>query len=73
MSNNKKKGIKIHNYIKGGKIKKTSALIPSQYLKKGDSDKVLARLQIGELVIPKKHVKKITKYLKDEKIKLPNM
>ena len=48
-------------------------LIPSQYLKKGDSDKVLARLQIGEIVIPKKHVKKITKYLKDEKIKLPNM
>ena len=70
---NKHNGIKIHMYLKGGKIKKTKSVIPSKYLKPYDRDRVLIRAMPGEVIIPKKYVKKITKYLKDEKIKLPNM
>jgi hypothetical protein len=39
----------------------------------GDTDMVLARVQAGELVIPRKHVKKVETFLKAKKIKLPGM
>jgi len=38
-----------------------------------DVDTVLARLQPGEVVIPKKHVPKIKRFLMQNKIYLPNM
>jgi hypothetical protein len=36
-------------------------------------DRVPAILQAGEIVIPKKHVKTVTKFLKEKKIKLPGL
>lgn len=60
-------------FVKGGKVLKKHQNIPKQSLKKGDPDTVYARVQAGELVIPKKHVKKVSAYLKKEKIKLPHM
>lgn len=40
---------------------------------KGNRDTVNALLTPGELVIPKKHVSAVKKFLKSEKVKLPGM
>jgi hypothetical protein len=36
-------------------------------------DTVLARLQPGEIVIPKPHTRKVAAFLREENIKLPNL
>lgn len=61
------------NFRKGGIVKPKHKNIPKSALPKGDVDTAFARLQVGELVIPKKHTKKVSKFLKDNKIKLPGM
>lgn len=62
-----------HNFIHGAKVKKKHKNIPAALVKTGDTDMVLARVQAGELVIPRKHVKKVESFLKKNKIKLPGM
>ena len=42
-------------YLAGGKVKASDKNIPAHILKKGDPDRVLARLMPGEIVIPVKH------------------
>jgi|GEM_PF-1105493 len=61
------------NLVKGGKLKQKDKNIPASLVKTGDTDMVLARVQAGELVIPRKHVKKVESFLKSKKIKLPGM
>jgi hypothetical protein len=65
--------IKPTNFRKGGMVKPKHKNIPKGALPKGDVDTAFARLQVGEIVIPKKHTKKVAKFLKEEGIKLPNM
>lgn len=65
--------IKPTNFKKGGMVKPKHQNIPKGKLPKGDVDTAYARLQVGEVVIPKKHSKKVAKFLKEEGIKLPNM
>ena len=65
--------IKPTNFKKGGMVKPKHKNIPKGALPKGDVDTAFARLQVGEIVIPKKHTKKVAKFLKEEGIKLPNM
>lgn len=65
--------IKPTSFKKGGLVKPKHKNIPSSALPKGDVDTAFARLQVGELVIPKKHTKAVSKFLKENKIKLPNM
>lgn len=62
-----------HNFIKGAKVSKKHKNIPASLVKTGDTDMVLARVQAGELVIPRKHVKKVESFLKSKHIKLPGM
>lgn len=62
-----------YNFTAGGKVKVAHKNIPAARLKKGDPDRVLARLMPGEIVIPVKHAAKVKKMLKKEKIKLPGM
>jgi len=62
-----------HNFTKGGAVKASHKNIPKKLLKNKDPDQVLARLQAGEIVIPKKHVKKVVPLLKKAGIKLPNV
>lgn len=62
-----------HNFTKGGKVEPKHKNIPKKLLKDKDPDQVFARLQAGELVIPKKYVKKVVPLLKQAKIKLPNV
>jgi hypothetical protein len=62
-----------HNFINGAKVKKKHKNIPASLVKTGDTDMVLARVQAGELVIPRKHVKKVESFLRSKKIKLPGM
>jgi hypothetical protein len=69
----KKKMIRPTNFKQGGMVKPKHKNIPSKMLPKGDVDTAYARLQVGEIVIPKKHTKKVAKFLKDNKIKLPGM
>ena len=66
-------GKKIHNFVSGGKVKKTQINIPSPFLKPRDPDRVLVRVMPGELIVPKKHVSKVEKFLKSKKIKLRGM
>ena len=54
-------------------VKKHQINIPREYLKKGDDDRVLARLMEGEIVIPLPYVKKAKQLLNEEKIKLPGL
>ena len=70
-----KKGGKIQpkNLIKGGKLHKKDKNIPASLVKTGDTDQILARVQAGELVIPRKHVKKVESFLKSKNIRLPGM
>ena len=60
-------------FLAGGKVKASDKNIPAHVLKKGDQDRVLARLMPGEIVIPVKHASKVKKMLKAAKIKLPGM
>lgn len=70
---NSHNGLKIHNFVSGGKVKKKNINIPSPFLKKGDPDRVLVRVMPGELIIPKKLTKQVERFLKSKKIKLRGM
>ena len=61
------------NFVKGAKVKKHHKNIPASLVKTGDTDMVLARVQAGELVINKKNVPLVEKFLKTKGIKLPGM
>jgi hypothetical protein len=68
-----KEGLKM---IKGGKLNATRGRPPSEILVKMKTkgvDNIPALLQGGEIVIPKKFASKVSKMLKKEHIKLPNM
>jgi hypothetical protein len=58
-------------YRKGGKVGKRN--IPAKVLKKGDVDTVYARLQPGEIVIPKRHAPEVRKMLIKSGIRLPGL
>ena len=62
-----------HDFQAGGSVLNRDQNISKRLLPKGDVDVVLARVQPGEIVIPKKYTRKVTKFLKHEKINLPNM
>lgn len=70
-----KKGgkIKPHNFVNGAKVKKHHKNIPASLVRTGDTDMVLARVQAGELVINKKNVPKVEKFLRSKGIILPGM
>jgi hypothetical protein len=55
-------------YIHGGTV---IAKNQPKYMNSHDSIKAI--LQVGEIVIPVKHSKKVSKLLKDNNIILPNM
>lgn len=57
----------------GGMVNYSDINIPSRVLAEDDPDKVLVRLAPGELVVPKKHVAKVGKYLRRSGILLPGM
>ncbi len=61
------------NFVKGAKVKKHHKNIPASLVKTGDTDMVLARVQAGELVINKKNVPMVEKFLRTKGIKLPGM
>jgi hypothetical protein len=68
------KGVKIfnkkpRNLIIGGSVYGHKNLTKRQL----DNDSIKAFLQVGEIVIPKKHARKVEKFLDKEGIKLPNM
>lgn len=65
--------IKPHYFVNGGKVHHNQINIPREFLKKGDEDRVFARLMPNELVIPLPHVKKVERFLRSENIKLPGM
>lgn len=78
MNANFKKGGKVkkvipHNFVNGAKVKKHHKNIPASLVKTGDTDMVLARVQAGELVINKKNVPKVEKFLRSKGIILPGM
>lgn len=60
---------------KGGFIETTHLGRPKKYVhlkvRTGGVDQIPTLLQQGELVIPKKHVKKVITFLKGKKIHLP--
>ena len=60
-------------YMYGGMVKGEDVNVPDRVVAEDDPDKVLARLQPGEMVIPKKHVKKVVTFLKSQRIILPGM
>ena len=57
----------------GGRVMHEDVNIPPHVVAENDPDRVLVRLAPGELVIPKKHVKRVVEFLKSQNIKLPNM
>lgn len=57
----------------GGMVNENHQNIPDGVLKKNDKDTVFARLMPGELIIPVKHVKLVSKFLKNRNINLPGM
>lgn len=63
----------IPQFVNGGVVLTEMINIPKDSLRKGDEDRVYARLQPGELVIPKKHVNDVVRFLKMENIKLPGI
>jgi hypothetical protein len=65
--------MKPKGYAYGGMVLPSDINIPAGVLPDEDPDKVLARLMPGELVIPKKHVKRVVSFLKSQKIYLPRM
>lgn len=62
-----------YGYANGGIVDKSHENIPDGVLKKDDPDKVFARLQAGELIVPVKHVPLVSSFLKKKRIFLPNM
>lgn len=65
--------IKNIDFTNGGLVKRKHATIPKKLLTVSKVDNTLARLQVGEIVIPLKHTKMIKKFLKNKKIKLPGL
>lgn len=63
--------MKPKGYTYGGMVKEADTNIPPRVLAEDDPDKVLARLQPGELVVPLPHVKKVVSFLKKQGIRLP--
>jgi len=61
---------------KGGMLETTHLGRPPKYVHMrvptSGVDQIPCLLQQGELVVPKKHVKKVVKFLRKEKINLPN-
>lgn len=57
----------------GGMVKKEDINIPKRVLAEDDPDRVLTRLMPGELVIPLPHVKRVSQFLKSQRILLPGM
>lgn len=57
----------------GGMVNQSDVNIPEGVLKPDDPDRVLTRLMPGELVVPLPHVRKVTQFLKSQRIKLPGM
>ena len=57
----------------GGMVSPSDINIPPHVLAEDDPDKVLVRLAPGELVVPKKHVGRVGKYLRRSGIILPGM
>jgi hypothetical protein len=68
-----KSKIRPYNFVNGGLVKNYQISIPKEILEPGDKDRVFARLMEGEIVIPTKYVDQVTKFLKENNIKLPNM
>jgi hypothetical protein len=67
-------GVKVFNnkprlFVGGGNVVKTGVMTRKQL----NNDSVRAILQVGEMVIPKKHAKLVTNFLKKQNIKLPDM
>lgn len=62
-----------HDFQEGGSVLNRDQNIPKSMLPKNDVDVVLARVQPGEIVIPKKFTRKVAKFLREENIKLPNL
>jgi len=62
-----------YGYANGGLVDESHQNIPDGVLPKDDPDKVFARLQAGELIIPVKHVPYVSKMLKKKGIKLNGM
>lgn len=69
------KGVRVFNskprnfYRFGGHVKKDPQMTRRQL----QNDSVKAILQPGEIVIPVKHADKVAKFLKEQRIKLPNL
>ena len=57
----------------GGMVSPADVNIPNGVVAEDDPDRVLTRLMPGELVIPLPHVRRVTQFLKRQKIKLPGM
>ena len=62
-----------YRFANGGIVSAGQATIPKEFLPPNDTDTVPARLEPGELVIPRKHVPLIKRFLYQNKIYLPNM
>ena len=62
-----------YRFYGGGMVSASQATIPKEMLPHGDVDNVPARLQVGELVIPVKHVPIVKSFLLSKNIYLPNM
>jgi hypothetical protein len=59
-------------FANGGIVSAGQAFIPKEFLPRGDVDTVPARLEPGEMVIPRKHVPIVKRFLVENKIYLPN-
>lgn len=62
-----------YSFADGGMVSAGQASIPKEALPAGDVDTVPARLQPGELVVPRKYAKLVSSFLMSKGIKLPNM
>ena len=62
-----------YGYANGGMVRESHENIPTEALEHGDPDKVFARLQAGEMIIPKKHVSVVSRFLRKKGIILPGM
>jgi hypothetical protein len=64
---------KVYNFVNGGTVIRPNGY--SKYYNRifKEQDTIPSVLQVGEIVIPVKHAKKVKKFLKEEKIKLPNL
>jgi hypothetical protein len=62
-----------YGFTNGGMVHEMQAHLPAEMLPRNDPDRVLARLQPGELVIPVKHTALVAAFLRSKGIILPNM